>query len=132
MAAAAASRAWKFPSTAALRGILPWAARAGPTPGRRVPAARSRSSAARWMTAVTKYIASYTAPNGHYSVTRNYFTPLGVDNGPLHGVASGAAGANGVYIYAPGSMPTLSYQASNYWVDVEFNAAIAADTMAPT
>ena len=84
------------------------------------------------VTAGTTYVASYTAPNGHYSVSRNYFSPLGVDNGPLHGVASGAAGANGVYTYEPGSLPTLTYQASNYWVDVEFNAAVAADTMAPT
>jgi hypothetical protein len=80
----------------------------------------------------TTYVVSYSAPSGHYSVTRSYFTTLGVDNGPLHAVASGAAGTNGVYIYSPGGLPNQSYQASNYWVDVVLNTAVAADTMAPT
>ncbi len=80
----------------------------------------------------TTYIASYTAPNGHYSLTRSYFSTLGVDNGPLHAVAEGATGTNGVYNYSPGSFPNQSYQASNYWVDVVLNTAIASDTMAPT
>ena len=78
------------------------------------------------------YVASYTAPKGHYSVSRNYFTTLGVDNGPLHAVSQGAAGNNGLYSYSPGSLPTQSYQASNYWVDVVYNTALAADTTAPT
>ncbi len=73
------------------------------------------------------YVASYTAPKGHYSVSRNYFTTLGVDNGPLHAVSQGAAGNNGLYSYSPGSLPTQSYQASNYWVDVVYNTALAAD-----
>lgn len=78
------------------------------------------------------YVASYTAPNGRYSVTRSYFSTAGVDNGPLHAVSQGPAGSNGVYVYGAGSFPTQSYQSSNYWVDVVVNTAIAADTTAPT
>ncbi len=78
------------------------------------------------------YVASYYAPNGHYSVNRSYFTSLGVDNGPLHAVAAGPAGANGVYIYGASAFPTQSFQSSNYWVDVVLNTAVAADTTPPT
>ncbi len=78
------------------------------------------------------YVASYTAPNGHYSVTRSYFTTTGVDNGPLHAVGQGPNGSNGVYNYGAGNFPTQSYQSSNYWIDVVLNTAIAADTTAPT
>lgn len=68
----------------------------------------------------TTYIASYTAPNGHYSFTRSYFQTLGVDNGPLHVVSNGVAGTNGVFNYNPGSFPSQSYQSTNYWVVVDF------------
>jgi hypothetical protein len=78
------------------------------------------------------YVASYTAPNGRYSLNRNYFTTLGVDNGPLHAVQDGALGTNGVYNYNAGSFPSQSYQASNYWVDVVFTTEVEADTTAPT
>ena len=84
------------------------------------------------VSAGASYVASYTAPKGHYSVSRSYFASLGVDNGPLHAVAQGPGGSNGVFVYSPGSFPTQSYQASNYWVDVVLNVAIAADVTAPT
>jgi hypothetical protein len=84
------------------------------------------------VSAGTTYVASYTAPNGHYSVTRSYFSTAGVDNGPLHAMSQGPAGPNGVYIYSAGAFPTQSYQSSNYWIDVVVNTAIAADTTAPT
>ncbi|HEY0277463.1 MAG TPA: DUF4082 domain-containing protein [Solirubrobacterales bacterium] len=62
------------------------------------------------------YIASYLAPNGHYSVNGpNLATP--VSNGPLHTVS----GENGVFEYGPGRVfPTSSFQSTNYWVDVQF------------
>ena len=70
----------------------------------------------------TVYVASYFVPNGHYSGNLNYFTGQGVDNAPLHALATGVSGGNGVYGYgATSTFPTNTYQALNYWVDVMFN-----------
>ena len=68
------------------------------------------------VTANTTYIASYFAPNGRYARNANYFmTPF--VGGPL----TAPAGTNGVYKYTGASaFPTLSYQSTNYWVDVVF------------
>jgi hypothetical protein len=70
------------------------------------------------ITAGTTYVASYFAPQGHYSVDRNYFsTPL--TSGHLQVDAGG-----GVFAYAGSSVfPNQSYQNSNYWVDVLFAPA---------
>ena len=45
-----------------------------------------------------------------------------MDNAPLHALANGVDGANGVYVYtsSPGTFPTSAYSASNYWVDVVY------------
>jgi PKD repeat protein len=73
------------------------------------------------ITANTLYIASYHCPNGHFSVTRNYFSATGQDNAPLHFLRSGVSGTNGVYVLGSTSaFPNTSYQDSNYWVDVVF------------
>jgi hypothetical protein len=81
----------------------------------------------------TTYIVSYHAPNGHYSGDNDYFASSGVDNGNLHALANGVAGGNGVYNYGSTSaFPTDSYRASNYWVDVIFNAGGPSDTVPPT
>jgi methionine-rich copper-binding protein CopC len=77
------------------------------------------------------YTASYYAPNGHYSVDRNYFAPIGVDNGPLHAVPLGSSGTNGVYVYGGNQFPTQSYQSTNYWVDVVLNTQMTLDTTPP-
>jgi uncharacterized protein YjdB len=69
----------------------------------------------------TTYVASYYAPNGHYSVTEPGLT-AGVDNAPLHALASSVS-PNGVY-KADGGFPTDSYNATNYWVDVVFQTSI--------
>jgi hypothetical protein len=70
------------------------------------------------VTAGTTYVASYFAPNGRFAVNRNYFNSA-FTNGPLTALASG-----GVYSYGGSSLfPSLSYQNSNYWVDVLFTAA---------
>ena len=45
----------------------------------------------------TVYVASYHANNGHYSEDDNYFASNGVDNVPLHILANGVSGPNGVY-----------------------------------
>ncbi len=72
----------------------------------------------------TVYVASYFAPNGHYSGDLNYFATQGFDTPPLHALASGVAGGNGVYSYgAAGTFPTSTFQALNYWVDVVFSTS---------
>jgi hypothetical protein len=68
----------------------------------------------------TIYVASYFAPNGHYSVTSRGFSSGGVDNPPLHAVANSTS-PNGVYSYAATAVfPINTFNATNYWVDVLF------------
>jgi hypothetical protein len=77
------------------------------------------------------YIASYFAPNGHYSATSDYFWrqpapgPLGgavTDSGPLHAQKSTGSDGNGVFAYSTSSTyPTDAFGATNYWVDVVYN-----------
>ncbi len=50
------------------------------------------------ITADTTYVASYFAPNGHYSAAGGGLTAA-VDNAPLHSIANGVS-ANGVYAYS--------------------------------
>ena len=67
----------------------------------------------------TTYVASYFAPSGQYSANSGFFLNTGVDSGPLHELATGVDGANGLYGYsATGGFPANSYNATNYWVDV--------------
>ena len=71
----------------------------------------------------TVYVASYHANNGHYSADANYFSGKGVDNPPLHALANGVSGGNGVYAYGSSSaFPNQTWNAANYWVDVLFRA----------
>src|SRR5262249_12498648 len=45
---------------------------------------------------------------------------------PLHALANGVSGANGVYGYgATSTFPTNTYRTLNYWVDVVFNPQAA-------
>jgi hypothetical protein len=75
------------------------------------------------VTAGTTYIASYTAPNGRYSVTGGAFSSGPVDNPPLHALANPIS-ANGVYAYSSDNVfPANSWNATNYWVDVLFAPA---------
>ncbi len=74
------------------------------------------------ISANTTYLVSYFAPVGHYAGTQNSFATSGVDNPPLHALANGVDGPNGVYRYGGSSgFPTSSFNASNYWVDVVFS-----------
>jgi hypothetical protein len=72
------------------------------------------------ITTGTTYVASYYAPNGHYSATtQGLSSPF--DNPPLHAVGDSAS-ADGVYAYgATSSFPTSSFNSTNYWVDVLFS-----------
>lgn len=73
------------------------------------------------ITANTVYVASYHATTGHYSATLSYFATAGFDNAPLHALANGVSGPNGVYQYGPTSVfPTQTWNSTNYWVDVVF------------
>jgi hypothetical protein len=73
------------------------------------------------ITANTVYVASYHANNGHYSADAYYFSDQGYDNYPLHALANGESGGNGVYGYGSKSIfPTQTYNAESYWVDVVF------------
>jgi hypothetical protein len=67
----------------------------------------------------TTYIVSYFAPNGHYAYSGNYFTTV-VDNPPLHALANGVDGPNGVFVYgSSGGFPNGG-NGANYWVDLTF------------
>ena len=75
------------------------------------------------ITANTVYVASYHTDVGHYSFDVNYFTSSGVDNAPLHALADGVSGSNGVYAFgASSAFPVNGYSAFNGWVDVVFSS----------
>ncbi|MFG1994408.1 N,N-dimethylformamidase beta subunit family domain-containing protein [Actinoplanes sp. NPDC048988] len=91
-------------------------------------------SASGWQTATfsspvtittnTTYVVSYYAPVGRYAADTGYFANNGADNGPLHALANGVDGANGLYRYGTGGgFPTNTWQSANYWVDVVFAAS---------
>jgi hypothetical protein len=65
----------------------------------------------------TVYVASYSAPAGHYSVTPNGFANA-IGNGPLHALAG--TSANGVFGNV-GEFPEGTYGNNNYFVDVTFD-----------
>ncbi len=78
------------------------------------------------ITANTVYVASYHTNVGHYSNNLNYFTSKGVDNPPLHALANGVSGPNGVFAYGSTSkFPDQGWKESNYWVDVVYSATTA-------
>src|SRR5207249_6642812 len=68
----------------------------------------------------TTYVVSYYAPAGGYAVNLPYFASS-FNTPPLHALADGLDGPNGVYRYGASGFPTNTYQSSNYWVDVVFN-----------
>ena len=74
------------------------------------------------VTAGTMYVAAYLSASGNYSSTVSTFATAGVDNSPLHALSNSAApGGNGVYTYTSSpTLPTQTYSASNYWVDVVY------------
>jgi hypothetical protein len=67
----------------------------------------------------TTYIVSYHTPNDY--VAEPGFFASSVAYGPLTGLADGTDGPNGVFFYGPpGSFPTDTFNAGNYYVDVVF------------
>jgi hypothetical protein len=71
----------------------------------------------------TTYIVSYFAPAGHYSADLDFFEQSGVDSPPLHALANGVDGSNGVFSGASGTFPTSTFRATNYWVDVVYTSS---------
>ena len=79
------------------------------------------------ITAGTTYVASYFAPNGNFSVDRNYF-----NSSYANGLLSVPTGG-GVFRYGNSSgFPSQSYNNSNYWVDVLVETTPPVDATAPT
>ena len=79
------------------------------------------------ITANTVYVASYHTTVGHYSYNLNYFATTGVDSPPLHALANGVSGVNGVFAYGSSStFPNQGWNSTNYWVDAAFIPAISA------
>ncbi|MER5636119.1 DUF4082 domain-containing protein [Kitasatospora sp. NPDC002227] len=78
----------------------------------------------------TTYIASYYAPNGHYSYDDGYFTGQGAGIDPIKALMAGADGDNALYRYnTGGGFPSSSYHSSNYWVDAVLDTSV--DTTTP-
>ncbi len=73
------------------------------------------------ITANQTYVASYYSASGYFALNENYFTAA-VDSPPLHALADGTDGGNGVYFYGNG-FPTQTWNGNNYWVDVVFSTA---------
>ena len=77
----------------------------------------------------TTYIASYFAPNGHYSLNSGYFAAAGADNAPLHLLKDGVDGVNGAFVYGPaGAFPVNTFNSSNYWVDIVFSTGVSGSS----
>jgi len=73
------------------------------------------------VTAGQTYIASYTAPLGHYAVEQYAFASRGLTATPLK--IDGGFGATPAGVYAvAGRFPNVSFRNSNYFVDVRFTS----------
>lgn len=65
------------------------------------------------------YVASYTAPQGHYSLSIWAFAVRGINAAPL--TVDGGYGASPAGVFAhPGEFPAASYRNANYFVDPVF------------
>ena len=81
----------------------------------------------------TTYVASYHAPNGHYSVNERHFAAAGVDSPPLHALRDGVDGGNGVYGYgAERTFPTGTFQSRELLGRRRLRDRHGPDTKPPT
>ncbi|MDI2020759.1 hypothetical protein PJL18_01268 [Paenarthrobacter nicotinovorans] len=72
------------------------------------------------------YVVSYRAPNGRYSSTQGFFNQTWTS-----GVFTASGPNNGRYRYGSGGvMPTSSWNATNYFVDVVYSTAAPAQQQA--
>ena len=65
-------------------------------------------------------MVSYHTNVGNYAYSAAYFASAGVDKAPLHALANGVSGGNGVYRYGASAFPNSTFNSNNYWVDVVF------------
>ncbi|MGL2962857.1 DUF4082 domain-containing protein [Flavobacterium sp. RSB2_4_14] len=80
------------------------------------------------ITANTTYVISYHSSNNFYTSTVNGLSSA-VTTGNLTALANGTDGPNGLYIYSSDSaFPTLTFNSSNYWVDVVFDTDTEDET----
>jgi beta-glucanase (GH16 family) len=80
------------------------------------------------------YVVSYYAPNGHYSLSGNYFSDhQSHTSGPLTAFTDNSqSGANGVYIdSSTPKFPTQDMNGANFWVDLIFSTKLIAPPTAP-
>ena len=67
------------------------------------------------ISANTVYIASFSSGGGFFGMTPGFFNSAGVDNGPLHALANGVSGGDGVIGIGNSSFPSISGSGANYW-----------------
>ena len=72
----------------------------------------------------TVYIASFSTGGGYFGYSSNGLLNSGVDNGPLHALANGVAGGDGVYSKS-GSFPSTSGNGKNFYADVVFAPTVS-------
>lgn len=85
------------------------------------------------VTAGQVYVVSYHTDSSYFA-----FTPNGLSseltNGPLHLLANGTSGADGVFNYSYNTVfPTQGYESGSYWVDAVFStgASVPASPASP-
>jgi hypothetical protein len=79
----------------------------------------------------TTYIASYHSESGYFAFDNGFFGATGIDNAPLHALAAGLDGPNGVFRYGGSAFPNGG-GSNNYWVDVVFQTDLGPDVTPPT
>ncbi|WP_328911703.1 MULTISPECIES: DUF4082 domain-containing protein [unclassified Streptomyces] len=76
------------------------------------------------ITAGTRYVVSYHAPNGNYAVDGGYFAGAH-QSYPLTATPDTAGSPNGLYAYGAGSaFPNAGYGSANYWVAPIFSTTL--------
>jgi hypothetical protein len=74
----------------------------------------------------TVYIVSFSSGGGYFGINTSYFSGSGVDNGPLHALANGVSGGDGVYHSGNGAFPSVSGSGMNFWADLVFSPSGAS------
>ena len=76
------------------------------------------------VTAGTTYVVSYHSSDGWYSESDPFFISA-FASGPLRALADTEDGSNGLFVYsATPKFPNLTFESSNYWVDVVFSTGV--------